>query len=145
MLNNIIHFFENPFFIIIKGCVTLIMIGGFIYIAYLAIRGILPVLYSLGMGLATSKIAIFASTEYDSLKSMLARNDSNNPLFSKIVDPGNSTNILSDLLTREEKSKLIIKASIAVRQPRWERIIWQNMLYKIAQHGEEIYCDIRRN
>lgn len=50
--------------------------------------------------------------------------DKNNPLFSKIVDPANSKNILSDLLSQNEKLDLIKAAKVAVQQPYWSNIIW---------------------
>src|SRR4030042_1190162 len=70
-MNKIIDFFNHPFFIIVGGLTTLLMIIGFIYTIYLIIRGIFPVWYRLGMGLSKRKIAIFADEEFDNLKNML--------------------------------------------------------------------------
>lgn len=52
--------------------------------------------------------------------------DRSNPLYSRIVDPANSSNILSDLLTDAEKNKIILKAkSITTRNNLfWSNIIW---------------------
>jgi hypothetical protein len=50
--------------------------------------------------------------------------DISNPLYSRIVDPANSTNILSDLLTLEEKKIIIAKAKTASIQKYWSNIIW---------------------
>lgn len=50
--------------------------------------------------------------------------DTSNPLFSRVVDPANSTNILSDLLTQAEKNKIIAKAKISSAQQNWGTIIW---------------------
>ena len=50
--------------------------------------------------------------------------DSANPLFARIVDPANSNNILSDLLTTTEKNKIIAKAKVARQQPYWETVVW---------------------
>lgn len=47
----------------------------------------------------------------------------NNPLFTRIVDPTNSNNILSDLLTNAEKNKIITQAQVAIRQSNWNQII----------------------
>ena len=47
-----------------------------------------------------------------------------NPLYSRVVDPANSTNILSDLLTNDEKKKIISQAQIAIRQGSWNKIVW---------------------
>lgn len=70
-MGYIVNFFNSPFFIIIGGVSTLLMIAGVLYAAYLILAGILPVLYRLGMALSKREVAIFASSEYDSLKSML--------------------------------------------------------------------------
>lgn len=50
--------------------------------------------------------------------------DTSNPFDSKIVDPANSNNILSDLLTANEKKSIISKAKISVGQQYWENIVW---------------------
>lgn len=47
-----------------------------------------------------------------------------NPLFARIVDPANSANILSDLLTDAEKNTIINKAKIAIQQTNWNQIVW---------------------
>lgn len=46
-----------------------------------------------------------------------------NPLFARIVDPANSANILSDLLTVTEKNKIIAKAKVAAAQRFWSNIV----------------------
>lgn len=50
--------------------------------------------------------------------------DSGNPLFARVVDPANSNNILSDLLTATEKNKIVSKAKVAASQQYWENIVW---------------------
>jgi hypothetical protein len=47
----------------------------------------------------------------------------NNPLFIQIVDPANSSNILSDLLSNSEKNQIISRAQLATRQSNWNQII----------------------
>lgn len=47
-----------------------------------------------------------------------------NPLSARIVDPANSANILSDLLTSAEKNKIISQAQTAIRQTNWNQIFW---------------------
>lgn len=49
--------------------------------------------------------------------------DTGNPLFARVVDPANSNNILSDLLTVAEKNKIIAAAKVAARQQYWENIV----------------------
>lgn len=70
MRQDTINFFNHPFFIIIGGIATLVMIVGFCYTIYLVIKGVFPVWYRLGIGLSKRKIAIFAGKEYSSLDSM---------------------------------------------------------------------------
>lgn len=50
--------------------------------------------------------------------------DSGNPLYARIIDPANSSNILSDLLNQSEKNKIITAAKIASQQSHWEQIVW---------------------
>jgi len=50
--------------------------------------------------------------------------DAGNPLFSRIIDPANSNNIFSDLLTVNEKNQIIMKAKNSIRQTDWSRIVW---------------------
>lgn len=70
-MNTIISFFNHPFFIIVGGVATILMIIGFCYTAFLVIKGVLPVWYRLGIGLSKRKIAIFAKDEYQSLSDMI--------------------------------------------------------------------------
>lgn len=69
--NLIVGFFNHPFFIIVGGVTTLLMIVGCFYTLYVTIKGILPVWYRLGKGLSKRKIAIFANEEFDNLKNIL--------------------------------------------------------------------------
>lgn len=50
--------------------------------------------------------------------------DINNPLNIRIVDPANSTNILSDLLKTTEKKTIISKAKLSIAQKYWSDIVW---------------------
>jgi len=54
----------------------------------------------------------------------LAKNDNTNPLFAKIVDPANTNNILSDLLTLSEKRNIILKARESRSRSNWSEIVW---------------------
>jgi len=72
MLATVMNFFGSPFFNIVGGISTILMISGFFYTACLVLKGVVPVWYRLGIGLSTSTIAVFASSsEFSSLKSML--------------------------------------------------------------------------
>ena len=50
--------------------------------------------------------------------------DSSNPLFSRIIDPANSNNVLSGLLDVVEKKKIINIAKTTASQSIWSRVIW---------------------
>lgn len=72
MIQSIINFFNHPFFIIVGGLSTLLMVATFLYSLYLVMRGIVPVWYRLGKGLARRSIAVFAdSNEFNGLRDML--------------------------------------------------------------------------
>ena len=49
---------------------------------------------------------------------------SDNPLDINLVDPANSGNILSDLLTTSEKSSVKNAAREAIKQSDWNQIVW---------------------
>lgn len=53
----------------------------------------------------------------------LAKN-TGNPMGARIVDPANSANILSELLTVAEKKMIISKAQSSIRQSEWNQIVW---------------------
>ena len=71
MIQHIVDFFNHPFFVCVGGLTTLLAVAGLIYTIYLLIKGLLPVWYRLGIGLAKRKIAVFAEDEFSNLKSML--------------------------------------------------------------------------
>lgn len=50
--------------------------------------------------------------------------DISNPLNTRIVDPANSTNILSDLLNPTEKKAIISTAKTAIGQKYWSGVLW---------------------
>lgn len=50
--------------------------------------------------------------------------DINNPLEKSILDPSNSNNVLSDLLTSQEKQKIIRQAKMSVSKQYWKDIVW---------------------
>lgn len=50
--------------------------------------------------------------------------DTSNPLFSRITDPANSSNILSDLLTVTEKQRIIAIAKKCDLATSWSPVVW---------------------
>lgn len=72
-MDSIIGFFNHPFFIVVGGIATIVMIGVFLYTVWLVVVGVFPVWYRLGIGLSKRKVAIFASTEnFGNIKASLA-------------------------------------------------------------------------
>jgi hypothetical protein len=47
-----------------------------------------------------------------------------NPLFKKLIDPANSANELSDLMTDKEKLSLILSARQTIKQTNWGAIVY---------------------
>lgn len=99
-VNNVVSFFNHPFFIIIGGIATLLMIISFCYTVFLLIKGVLPVWYRLGIGLSKRKIAIFASTEFESLKMLL--------VDSKIFEERNILQVNKNDLKKAENETLFL-------------------------------------
>lgn len=100
IFNAITNFFNHPFFIVVGGLTTILMIVGFLYTTYLIIKGVFPVWYRLGIGLAKRKIAIFASGEFDGLKSML--------VDSKIFEEDNIIQINKNDIKKAEKETIFL-------------------------------------
>lgn len=85
-----------------------------IYLEYLLVNNIL---------LNKSKDANSLATNFWYVLVELSK-DTGNPLFARIVDPANSNNILSDLLTVAEKNKIIAKAKTTIAPRKWESVVW---------------------
>jgi hypothetical protein len=150
-----INFFNHPFFIVVGGLSTVLMIGGFVYAACLIIKGIFPVWYRLGMGLSKRKIAIFAFSEFESLKSLL--------VDSKIFEEKNILRINKNDLRKAEKETLFLvhwkdyqekmneildikkdSTALIVYAPQSEgRIENQEMLDKINSHRNSVIVNFR--
>ena len=58
-----------------------------------------------------------------SILSQLAK-DFENPLFSRITDPSNTNNVLSDLLSVQEKNIIISKAKKSIQEKYWSGIVF---------------------
>ncbi|MCA9358785.1 hypothetical protein KC926_01110 [Candidatus Kaiserbacteria bacterium] len=50
--------------------------------------------------------------------------DVGNPLFSRVIDPANSSNILSDLLTTAEKNRIVSIAKKSDLATNWGLVVW---------------------
>ncbi len=84
-----------------------------IYLEYLLIENILLNKSTDSSNLSNNIVHVFTE---------LAKNEGN-PLFSRIVDPSNTTNILSDLMTQAEKNKIINAAKSAL-QSNWYKVFY---------------------
>ena len=101
VIQEIVNFFNHPFFMVIGGVTTIAMLATAIYILYLVIKGVIPIWYRLGRGLSAGKIAIFSTNEHTSLESML--------IDAKIFKKQNIMNITtSSDIGRAEKSNILL-------------------------------------
>ena len=100
MIQLIISFFSHPFFICVGGLTTLLAVAGLLYTIYLLTKGLLPVWYRLGMGLAKREIAVFATDEFANLKGMLTD--------SHLFKPKNIVHIDRESLKKAESATLIL-------------------------------------
>lgn len=71
MLQQVVNFFNHPFFMIVGGLLSLVAVIGFFSTVYLMLKGIMPVWYKLGISLSKRKIAIFADEKFNELKDVL--------------------------------------------------------------------------
>lgn len=150
----ILVFFNSPFFIIVGGFSTIAMVAGFLYTVYLILCGVLPVWYRLGIGLSKGKIAIFASSEFSSLHSMLVDSgifkeknivQINKNELKKAVDKNiflihwkDFADKIDDILNiKKDSTALIIYA------PQNEGRIDQSILDRINEHRNTIIVNLR--
>ena len=71
-MSSIIDFFNHPFFIVMGGISTAVLVSGAIYIIYLVVMGVIPVWWRLGIALSRNNIAIFADSDnFSDLKKIL--------------------------------------------------------------------------
>lgn len=151
---NLIDFFNHPFFIIVGGISTVLMIITFLYTAWLVITGVFPVWYRLGLGLSRRRIAIFAGTEYEPLKTML--------INSKIFQAANIVQVHTSNLKSAENETLFLvhwkdyqehidkilavkkdSAALIVYAPQNEGRIDQETLDKINANSNSIVVNLR--
>lgn len=68
-----------------------------------------------------SDTALAANFNY-TLKQLARENG--NPLYCPVVDPSNSSNIFSDLISLQEKQKIIQQAKRSIDMRYWEHIVY---------------------
>ena len=99
-MEEIINFFNHPFFVIVGGVATLLMVGGFLYMLYLIVSGVVPVWVRLGLGLSKRKVAIFSNQDGDSLKDLL--------IDSKLFKAKNIITIHKDSIEKAESANIFL-------------------------------------
>ena len=154
MIKFLSDMFNNPYFVILSGVITVISLLGVVYIVYLIIKGIFPVLYRLGLGLSNRKIAIFADQEYNSLKDIF--------VDSKIFKDKNIIQINSNSIKKGEEISIMLvhwkccqnciddildikkdSDALIVYAPRHEGLIDNDNLEKINNQRNSIIVNFR--
>jgi len=99
--DSIVCFFNHPFFIVVRGITSILIIAGFCYTGYLVIKGVLPVWYRLGLGLSKRRIAVFGSIEnFESIKNTLSD--------SKIFKEENVVHISADNIDKAKDETIFL-------------------------------------
>jgi len=100
-MNQIYQFFNHPFFIVVGGLFTLAAVGVLLVTFIFWLLGITPLLWRLGLGRWTRKIAIAASDDvYNSLNSDL--------VDSGIFRAGNIQPISKEHLSKIKEHSLVL-------------------------------------
>jgi len=99
-MNEIVDFFNHPFFVVVGGISTVIAIVTFIYTIYVVLNGIIPVWIRLGKGLSNRKIAVYAENDFNNFKSML--------LDSGIFKEKNIEQITNESLAKGETHTMML-------------------------------------
>ncbi|WP_028585089.1 hypothetical protein [Desulfogranum mediterraneum] len=99
-MQPIIDFFNHPFFICVGGVMTAIAVISFIITLLIVAKGIIPVWYRLGMGLAKRKIAILADAQSQDLKDLL--------IDSKLFNEKNIFQVNNESLKKAESATMIL-------------------------------------
>lgn len=152
-MNEIVEFFNHPFFIIVGGLSTVSAIVAVLYGVYTIISGVLPVWIRLGRGLSNKKIAIYAENEFDDFKDLLV----DSGLFKKgniekvtnvslskgerhsmmLVNYNEFDNKIDDILKfKKDSDSLIVYVSNGVRVP-------PNIMESINNHRNSIVVTFR--
>ena len=154
-MDLLVNFFNHPFFIVIGGVSVVIIVISFLYSLYLIIRGIVPVWYRLGKGLARRNIAIFAEAEeFNSLKDMLVDSRLFKPKnihqiqINNIKKADNYTvflvhwskykNNINDIVTMKKDSTALV-----IYSPQNEGMIDSESLNLINSHRNSIIVNFR--
>lgn len=70
-MEEIVSFFNHPFFVIVGGISTVAAMLAFLYGTYIILCGIIPVWIRLGKGLSNKKIAVYAEHDFENFRDLL--------------------------------------------------------------------------
>lgn len=137
-MNEIIDFFNHPFFVIVGGISTVIAIVTFIYTIYIVLNGIIPVWIRLGKGLSNRKIAVYAENDFNNFKSML--------LDSGIFKEKNIEQITNESLAKGETHTMMLVSYMDFKD-KIEKILSykkdsDSLIIYAPQSGERIELDL---
>lgn len=153
-MNELIEFFNHPFFVIVGGVSTVAAICATVYGIYAVLSGIVPVWIRLGRSLHNRKIAVYAESDFESLKSQI--------VDSGIFKSSNIVKIAKDSIDKgagysmllvnypefEDEMKAILKVkedsgSIIIYAPSKAGRIEQKMMDKINNKRNAIVVNFR--
>lgn len=100
MIQPINDFFNHPFFICVGGVMTTIAVISFIFSIVIVAKGLIPVWYRLGMGLAKRKIAILADAQSQDLKDLL--------IDSRLFKEKNIIQVNNESIKKAESATMIL-------------------------------------
>jgi len=126
-MEEILIFFNHPFFVIVGGISTAIAVILFFYGIYSVLRGIVPIWIRLGKSLYNRKIAVYAEKDFESLKSLISD--------SGIFKSKNITQISKDSIPKGEKFTMML-----VNYPEFNEEIESILKYKNDSDSLIIYA-----
>lgn len=154
IISGVVSFFNHPFFIVVGGLTTTLVILGIFYKILFIFFGITPVVFRLGVALWKRKIAVFATTEaysslFTSIKDSRIFNSGNIEMIPKnnIDKAKNFTVILVDWESCGDKINQIFSARKNDQTPiliyAKPGSIPQNQMEKIANRTNTIVVNFR--
>lgn len=99
-MEELVNFFNHPFFVIVGGISTLGAILIFLYGIYIVLCGVVPVWIRLGKGLSNKKIAVYAENGFDDFRDLL--------LDSGLFKRKNIERITSNSLKKGERHTMML-------------------------------------
>jgi hypothetical protein len=126
-MEDIAQFFDSPFFSIVRGLSTSVVVIGAIVLVFGTIKGFVPVLWRLGKSLNNRKIALYAESSAHSLKTMLTD--------SKLFKAKNIHVISNEEISKGEDYTMMI-----INYPEFKDSIQRIITQKKDEHSLIIYA-----